>query len=68
MGRLSSRCSIARSWPKRRAEFGGDDFGGFFEPQEGVCARLLHSEGELDVSATATHPPLQAAPPTPSGN
>lgn len=58
MGRLSSRCSIARSWPKCRAEFGGDDFGGFFEPQEGVCARLLHSEGELDVSATATHPPL----------
>ena len=46
----------------------GDDFGEFFDPQEGVFARILRSEDDLDVSATATHLSLQAVPPTPSGN
>ncbi|TQG73973.1 DUF3085 domain-containing protein, partial [Pseudomonas aeruginosa] len=47
---------------------GGDDFGEFFDPQEGVFARILRSEDDLDVSASATHLSLQAVPPTPSGN
>lgn len=55
-------------WELARAEFGGDDFGEFFDPQEGVFARILHSEDDLDVSATATHLSLQAVPSTPSGN
>ena len=55
-------------WELARAEFGGDDFGEFFDPQEGVFARILRSEDDLDVSATATHLSLQAVPPTPSGN
>ncbi len=38
-----------------RAEFGGDDFGEFFDPQDGVFALILNGEGDLDVSATATH-------------
>ena len=33
-----------------------------------VFARILHSEDDLDVSATATHLSLQAVPSTPSGN
>ena len=53
-------------WELARAEFGGDDFGEFFDPQEGVFARILHSEDDLDVSATATHLSLQAAPSTPA--
>lgn len=55
-------------WELARAEFGGDDFGEFFDPQEGVFARILRSEDDLDVSATATHLSLQAVPSTPSGN
>ena len=55
-------------WELARAEFGGDDFGEFFNPQEGVFARILRSEDDLDVSATATHLSLQAVPSTPSGN
>ena len=31
-------------WELARAEFGGDDFGEFFDPQEGVFARILRSE------------------------
>lgn len=42
-------------WELARAEFGGDDFGEFFDPQEGVFARILRSEDDLDVSASATH-------------
>lgn len=42
-------------WELARAEFGGDDFGEFFDPKEGVFACILHSEDDLDVSATATH-------------
>lgn len=55
-------------WELARAELGGDDFGEFFDPQEGVFARILRSEDDLDVSASATHLSLQAVPPTPSGN
>ena len=55
-------------WELARAEFGGDDFGEFFDPKEGVFARILHSEDDLDVSATATHLSLQAVPSAPSGN
>jgi hypothetical protein len=55
-------------WELARAEFGGDDFGEFFDPQEGVFACILHSEDDLDVSATATHLSLQAVPSAPSGN
>ena len=49
-----------------RAEFGGDDFGEFFDPQEGVFARILRSEDDLDVSATTTHLSLQAVPSRPA--
>ena len=35
-------------WELARAEFGGDDFGEFFDPQEGVFARILRSEDELE--------------------
>jgi hypothetical protein len=49
-------------WELAHAEFGGDDFGEYFDPQEGVFARILHSEDDLDVSATATHLSLQAVP------
>ena len=55
-------------WELARAELGGDDFGEFFDPQEVVFARILHSEDDLDVSATATHLSLQAVPSTPCGN
>ena len=55
-------------WELARAEFGGDDFGEFFDPQEGVFARILRSEDDLDVSAAVTHLSLQAVPLTPSGN
>ena len=55
-------------WELARAEFGGDDFGEFFDPKEGVFACILHSEDDLDVSATATHLSLQAVPSAPSGN
>ena len=55
-------------WELARAEFGGDDFGEFFDPKEGVFACILHSEDDLDVSATATHLSLQAVPSAPSAN
>jgi len=51
-------------WELARIEFGGDDFGEYLDPQEGVFARILHSEDDLDVSATATHLSLQAVAPT----
>jgi hypothetical protein len=55
-------------WELARAEFGGDDFGEFFDPQEGVFAHILHSEDDLDVSATATHLSLQAVTSEPTAN
>ena len=48
--------------------FGGDDFGEFFDLHDGVFARLLHSEDNLEVSATATHLSLQVVPPAQSGH
>ena len=50
------------------AEFGGDDFGEFFDPHDGVFALILSGEGGLEVSATATHLSLQAMTPTRNGN
>lgn len=47
-------------WELARTEFGGDDFGEFFDPQDGVFARILHGENDLEVSATSTHLLLQA--------
>ncbi|MGQ0697513.1 MAG: DUF3085 domain-containing protein [Panacagrimonas sp.] len=55
-------------WELARVEFGGDDFGEFLDPQDGVFARILHSEDDLEVSATATHLSLQAVAPTAHGN
>ena len=55
-------------WELARAEFGGDDFGEFFGLHDGVFARLLHSEDDLEVSATATHLSLQVVPPAQSGH
>lgn len=54
-------------WELVRAEFGGDDFGEFFDPKDGVFALILSGEGDLEVSATATHLSLRAAAPTQSG-
>ena len=55
-------------WELTRAEFGGDDFGEFFDPHDGVFVLIRSSEGDLEVSATDTHLSLQAVAPTPTGN
>lgn len=55
-------------WELARAEFGGDDFGEFFDPREGVFALILHSANDLEVSATVTHLSLRAVAPIPNGN
>lgn len=52
-------------WALANTEFGGDDFGEFLDAQEGVFARILQSEDDLEVSATATHLSLRAVPPVP---
>jgi hypothetical protein len=49
-------------WHRANSAFGGDDFGEFLDPREGVFAHLLQSEDDLRVSATATHLNLQATP------
>ncbi|CCG37593.1 putative uncharacterized protein [Xanthomonas citri pv. mangiferaeindicae LMG 941] len=54
-------------WALVNAELGGDDFGEFFEVQGDVFARILHSEDDLELSATETHLSLQAVPPEPNG-
>lgn len=46
-------------WELARAEFGGDDFGEFFD-RTMVFSRSSCGEGDLDVFATATHPSLPA--------
>ncbi|MBX3683292.1 MAG: DUF3085 domain-containing protein [Thauera sp.] len=51
-----------------RAEFGGDDFGEFFDPRDGVFALILHNANDLEVSATVTHLSLQAVVPAPNSN
>ena len=55
-------------WELARAEFGGDDFGEFFDPHDGVFVLILNGEGDLEVSATVTHLSLQAVTPTRRGN
>ena len=50
-------------WELARAELGGDDFGEFFDPKEGVLARILHGTDDLMLSATATHLSLEVVPP-----
>jgi len=55
-------------WELARTEFGGDDFGEFFHPREGVFALILQSANDLEVSATATHLSLLAVAPVPNGN
>jgi len=55
-------------WELARAEFGGDDFGEFFDLHERVFARILHSEDDLEVSATATDLSLQPVSAAPAGH
>ncbi|MEW9897980.1 DUF3085 domain-containing protein [Chitinivorax sp. PXF-14] len=55
-------------WELVRTEFGGDDFGEFFDPHDGVFTLILSGEGDLEVSATATHLSLQAVAPMGKGN
>lgn len=50
-------------WELARSELGGDDFGEFFDPKEGVFARILHSTDDLMLSATPTHLSLEVIPP-----
>lgn len=49
-------------WELALTELGGDDFGEFFDPKDGVFARILHSTDDLMLSATATHLSLEAVP------
>ena len=55
-------------WELARAEFGGDDFGEFFDLEERGFARILHSEDDLEVSATATHLSIQPMPDAPASH
>lgn len=50
-------------WELARAEVGGDDFGEFFDSKDGVFAHILHSEDDLELSATETQLFLQAVKP-----
>jgi len=55
-------------WELARSELGGDDFGEFFDPHDGVFALALNGKGDLDVSATRTHLSLLAVAPAPTGH
>ena len=55
-------------WELARAELGGDDFGEFFDAKDGVFARILNSEDDLELSATETQLFLQAVAPNKSGS
>jgi hypothetical protein len=55
-------------WELANTELGGDDFGEFFDPNEGVFAHIFHSEDDLELAATATHLSLQAVPPIPNSS
>ena len=55
-------------WELARAEFGGDDFGEFFDPKDDVFALIRSGEGDLEVSATETHLSLQAITSARNGN
>ena len=50
-------------WARAHDAFGGDDFGEFFDPKDVVFARVIAGDGDLEVSATATHIQLQTAMP-----
>lgn len=50
-------------WELSNLELGDDDFGEFFDPQEGVFAYLLKHESDLEISATETQLFLQAITP-----
>jgi hypothetical protein len=54
-------------WELANAEFGGDDFGEFFEPRDEVFAYILSSTDDLEVSATPTHLSLTAITPRLNG-
>ena len=53
-------------WERSRAEFGGDDFGEFLDPQDRVFALVLNGGSDLEVSATETHLSLLAVAPAPT--
>ncbi len=55
-------------WELASAELGGDDFGEYFNPKSTVLTRILNSEDDLELSATATHLSLKPVPPTSGGN
>ncbi|HHT8991557.1 TPA: hypothetical protein ACT5B2_005244 [Burkholderia cenocepacia] len=46
------------------AALGGGDFAEFFEPKDGMFARILHSNDDLERSATDTQLVLQTVDPT----
>ncbi len=52
-------------WGLALVELGGDDFGESFDVQEGVFQRILHSDDDLELTATPTHLSLQAVAPIP---
>jgi hypothetical protein len=49
-------------WSRVNDEFGGDDFGEFFDPQAEVFALVARGGYDLDVSATETHFNFEAVP------
>jgi hypothetical protein len=51
-------------WHLAQRELGGDDFAEYFDPKDGVFARILHTADDLMLSATATHLSLRVVPPT----
>jgi hypothetical protein len=51
-------------WELALTELGGDDFAERFELRDGVFARILSSEDDLELSATPTQLFLQAVSPT----
>ncbi|MBV2205749.1 MAG: DUF3085 domain-containing protein [Pseudomonas sp.] len=55
-------------WERACSEFGGDDFGEFFEPGEGLFATILTGGSDLEVSATPTHLSLQVVVAAPDSN
>lgn len=50
-------------WSLAQAEFGGDDFGEYFDVNDRLLSGLLKSDDDLVVRATATHLYLEAAKP-----
>ncbi|MGK8436744.1 DUF3085 domain-containing protein [Ectopseudomonas hydrolytica] len=55
-------------WELARVELGGDDFGEHLDPTSSVFARILNSEDDLELSATATHLSFKPVPPAPDGH